>query len=64
MNTSTDPATGYEAEMEKKIIKEMLIETRFLKQGVYEQENPYLQELFDELEIIFAHRTLSRVNRG
>ena len=50
--------------MEKKIIKEMLIETRFLKQGVYEQENPYLQELFDELEIIFAHRTLSRVNRG
>ncbi len=52
MNTSSDQTTEYEMEMEKKIIKEILIDTRFLKQGVYEQENPYLQKLFDELEII------------
>jgi hypothetical protein len=52
MNTSMDQATEYETEMEKKIIKEMLIDTRFLKKGVYEQDNPYLQKLFDELEII------------
>ncbi len=52
MNTSMDRATGYEMEMEKKIIHEMLAETRLLKQGMYEQDNPYLQKLFDELEII------------
>jgi len=52
MNTSIDRATEYEVEMEKKIIKEMLVETRLLKQGVYEQDNPYLHKLFDELEII------------
>jgi len=52
MNTSVDRATEYETEMERKLIQEMLAETRLLKQGMYEQENPYLQKLFDELEII------------
>ena len=52
MNTSVDRVTEYEADMEKKIIQEMLAETRLLKQGMYEQDNPYLQTLFDELEII------------
>lgn len=52
MNTSINQVTEYDMEMEKKIIQEMLVETRLLKQGVYEQDNPYLQKLFDELEII------------
>lgn len=54
MNTSMDRASEYEAEMEKKIIQEMLAETRILKQGMYEQDSPYLQRLFDELEIILV----------
>ncbi len=52
MNTSMDRSSEYEAEMEKKIIQEMLAETRLLKQGMYEQDSPYLHRLFDELEII------------